>query len=111
MLNVLIAECEELELGYEVIGVVGSESEARELAAEDMASREAKLEGGGDPGICPYVYRMFVRGVNGYSCTLEIPATDCDGLGKREYCKCGAILTSYETDICRSCANPNPVAT
>ena len=110
MLNVLIAEAEELEFGYEVIGVVGSESEARELAEEDMASRERKLERDEDPGICPYVYKMFQRGVDGYSCILEIPATDCDGLGKREYCECGAILTSYETDICRSCANPNPVA-
>ena len=76
MLNVLIAECEELEFGYEVIGVVGSESEARELAAEDMASRERKLESDEDPGICPYVYRMFQREIDGYTCTLEIPATE-----------------------------------
>ena len=66
-LNILIAESEELEDGgYEVIGVVGDEAEARELAACDMASREKKLEAGDDPGICPYVYRMFQRGLGGY---------------------------------------------
>lgn len=77
MLNVLIAESEELELGgYEVIGVVGDEKEARELAAEDMAAREKKLEAGDDPGICPYAYKMFARTMEGYSCLLYIPATE-----------------------------------
>ena len=77
MLNVLIAEAEELELGgYEVIGVVGSEAEARELAAEDMARRERALESDKDPGICPYVYKMYERGMNGYVEVLELSAMD-----------------------------------
>ena len=77
MLNVLIAESEELELGgYEVIGVVGSESEAMELAAEDMARRERALGADEDPGICPHVYKMYERGMNGYVEVLELSAMD-----------------------------------
>lgn len=92
MLNVLIAEAEELEFGYEVIGVVASASEAREFAALDMARRECLLESGGDPGICPFVYKMFQRGLEGYSAVLEIsaltlnatsPSIDWDALGRK----------------------------
>ena len=77
MLNVLITECEEMDGPgcYEVIGVVGSEKEARELAAEDLHARLVKLEADDDPGICPYVYKMYQRGgVEGYGCVLEISA-------------------------------------
>ena len=75
-MNVLIAESEEIESGgYEVIGLVDSESEARELAAEDMAARLRKLERDEDPGVCPYVYKMYQRGMDGYSAIVEIPAS------------------------------------
>lgn len=100
MLNVLIAESEELELGgYEVIGVVGSAKEARELAAEDMRDREKKLEAGGDPGICPFVYKMFVCRLDGYSCKLEIQAVnavrDCRWCAKTA-CTCEAEFDEGE---------------
>lgn len=73
MLNVLIAEAEEMELGgYEVIGVVGSDSEARELAQSDMDGRVDKLMADADPGLCPFVYKVYSRGTDGYTSTLEI---------------------------------------
>lgn len=80
MLNVLIAETEEMEC-YEVIGVVGSESEARELAAADMRDRERKLEAdmesdGGNAPMPVYIYKMHRRGVEGYVPVLEILATE-----------------------------------
>lgn len=76
MLNVLIAESEELELGgYEVIGVCANESEARELAASDMRYRENALEAGDAP-MCPYVYKMHVRGVEDYSVMVEFNAAE-----------------------------------
>lgn len=75
MLNILIAEAEEAEFGYEVIGVVNGETEAREMAASDMADRERQLDAGDSP-MCPFVYRMFQRGVDGYIAVLDIPATE-----------------------------------
>ncbi len=76
MLNILIAEAEEPEFGYEVIAVVDSETEARELAASDLASRLKRIDRNEDPGICPYVYKMFQRGIEGYAPVLEILAAD-----------------------------------
>jgi hypothetical protein len=76
MLNVLIAESEELELGgYEVIGVCANESEARDMAASDMHDREKLLARGGSP-MCPYVYKMHVRGMYGYSVSVEFNAAE-----------------------------------
>ncbi len=76
MLNILIAEAEEPEFGYEVIAVVNGETEARELAASDLVSRLNRLDKNEDPGICPYVYRMFQRGIEGYAPVLEILAAE-----------------------------------
>jgi hypothetical protein len=76
MLNILIAEAEEVEFGYDVIGVVGSESEARELAASDMAERERKIENDEEAPLPVYIYKMYQRGTDGYACVLEIPASE-----------------------------------
>ena len=75
-LNVLIVEGEEPEMGYEVLGVVSSDEEAREFAANDLRFRQQKLEADQDPGICPYVYKMHHLGQQGYRVTFEIHATD-----------------------------------
>jgi hypothetical protein len=72
-LAMLLAEDEDGH--YEPVAVVSSISEAREIAASDMAGRMRKLEGDEEPGICPIRYRLWARGVNGdYRLAIEIPA-------------------------------------
>jgi len=72
---ILIAEDEEGH--HEPIGVVVSINEAREVAASDLRGRLKELERDGDPGLCPYEYKVWARGVEGKYLTLaRISATD-----------------------------------
>ena len=59
----LLAEDEEFHT--EPVAVVANINEAREIAASDMRRRMRELERGGDPGICPYTYKVWARGVDG----------------------------------------------
>ena len=63
-------------MGFEVIGVVRSVAEAWEFAQHDMRRRERLLEQDGDPGLCPWVYKIHTSGQDGYRVTHEILATD-----------------------------------
>ena len=70
-LAMLIAEDE--EGGHEPVAVVGTISEAREAAAEDFRSRMRRLEANEDTGICPALYRLWARGIDGtYRLATEI---------------------------------------
>jgi hypothetical protein len=60
---VLIAEDEERH--YEPVAVVVSIAEAREIAASDFRSRMRRLEREEDPGLCPYQYKVWARGIEG----------------------------------------------
>lgn len=62
-LAILVAETETGN-GYEPVGVVGTISEAREVATEDFAHRCTALDGGRDP-LCPYHYALWTRSSNG----------------------------------------------
>ncbi len=62
-LAVLIAEDEEGH--YEPVAVVVSIAEAREIAENDLRNRMCRLEREEDPGLCPYTYKLWARGVEG----------------------------------------------
>lgn len=72
-LAMLIAEAEDGQ--YEPVAVVANVGEAREVAASDLAGRMRRLERGGDPGLCPHVYKVWARGIDGdYLLACEIAA-------------------------------------
>jgi hypothetical protein len=53
---------------YIPICVVATISEAKETADADFRGRTRRLERGEDAGICPVVYRLWARGVDGGYC-------------------------------------------
>jgi hypothetical protein len=62
----LIAEDEE---GHsEPVAVVASINEAREIAEDDLHRRMGLLESDQDPGLCPYEYKVWARGLDGGYC-------------------------------------------
>jgi len=69
----LIAEDEEGQ--YEPVAVVASISEAREIAESDLRGRMRRLERGEDPGLCPYEYKVWANGIDGYyRIAAELPS-------------------------------------
>ena len=62
-LAMLIAEDEEGK--YEPIAVASTISEAKELAASDFRAWRRRLERGDDPGLYPYVYKLWAQGIEG----------------------------------------------
>jgi hypothetical protein len=70
-LAMLIAEDDEGK--HEPVAVVGTIAEARETAAEDLRSRMRSVEAGGHAGLCPTLYTLWARGINGaYRLACEI---------------------------------------
>ena len=59
----LIAEDEESH--YEPIAVAVNISEGKEIAQSDLRGRMRRLERGDEPGLCPYQYKLWARGVDG----------------------------------------------
>ena len=73
-LAMLIAEDEEGRI--EPVAVASTINEAKEIAESDLRSRMRRLDHGGDPGICPYTYRLWARGIDGdYIIAHEIDPT------------------------------------
>src|SRR5437899_777746 len=67
----LIAESEDGQ--HEPVAVVGSISEGREMAESDLHNRMRRLEREEDAGICPAVYKVWARGIDGtYRVACEI---------------------------------------
>jgi hypothetical protein len=62
-LAMLIAEDEDGQ--HEPVAVVGTINEAKEIAESDLRGRMRRLDRGDDPGICPYTYKLWARGVDG----------------------------------------------
>jgi hypothetical protein len=62
-LAMLIAEDE--EGNHEPVAVTNSINDAKDIAADDMCQRMRRLESGDDPGICPCVYKLWARGIDG----------------------------------------------
>jgi len=74
-LAMLIAESEDGQ--YEPVGVVASIVEAREIAESDLQGRMRRLERGGDPGMCPYAYKVWANGIDGdYRIAIELLASN-----------------------------------
>jgi hypothetical protein len=70
-LAMLIAEGEEGQ--HEPVAVVGTINEAREAAESDLRDRMRRLELGEDAGLCPALYRVWARGIDGsYRLAFEI---------------------------------------
>jgi len=69
----LIAEDEEGH--YEPIGSVININEGREIAQDDLRRRLRLLERDADPGLCPYCYKIWARGIDGVRVAAEILAT------------------------------------
>ena len=70
-LAMLIAEGEDGQ--REPVAVVGSINEAREAAASDLRGRMCRLELGEDAGLCPMLYKIWARGIDGtYLTACEI---------------------------------------
>ena len=70
-LAMLIAEDEEGH--HEPVGVASTINEAKEIAESDLRGRMSRLERGEDPGICPYTYKVWARGIDGdYRIAYEI---------------------------------------
>ncbi len=70
-LAMLIAEDEE---GHHwPVAVVSTINEAKEIAESDFRGRMRRLERGDDPGLCPYLYLIWARGIDGeYRVASEI---------------------------------------
>ncbi|MBZ5625663.1 MAG: hypothetical protein LAQ69_44275 [Acidobacteriia bacterium] len=67
----LIAESDDGQ--HEPVAVVGTISEAREVAISDLRDRMRRLELGEDAGLCPTLYRVWARGIDGsYRTACEI---------------------------------------
>jgi hypothetical protein len=80
-LAMLIAESEDGH--YEPVAVVGTLSEAREIARDDRAQRMRALERGGEP-LCPHAYKVWARGTDGeYQLAFEIADAVAVGRYKR----------------------------
>jgi hypothetical protein len=72
-LAMLIAEDEEGH--HEPVAVANSINEAKEIVESDLRDRMRRLEGGDDPGLCPYTYKLWARGIGGgYRVAYEIKA-------------------------------------
>jgi hypothetical protein len=70
-LAMLIAESADGQ--HEPVAVVGTISEAREATESDLRDRMRRLELGEDAGICPAIYRVWARGIDGtYRTACEI---------------------------------------
>ena len=70
-LAMLIAEDEDGH--HEPVAVVGTISEARDAAASDLRDRMRRLELGEDAGLCPTLYKVWARGIDGtYRTACEI---------------------------------------
>ena len=69
----LIAEDEEGH--HEPVAVASTINEAKEFAESDLRGRMRRLERGDDPGICPYTYKLWARGIEGdYRIAYEMDA-------------------------------------
>jgi hypothetical protein len=74
-LAMLIAEGDDGQ--HEPVAVVGTINEARETAQSDFCERMRRLELGADAGLCPAVYKLWARGVDGdYRLACEIVQAD-----------------------------------
>ena len=72
-LAMLIAEDEEGH--HEPVAVASTINEAKEIAQSDLRSRMRRLDRGADPGMCPYIYKLWARGIDGdYRIALELDA-------------------------------------
>ena len=56
---------EDEEGHYEPVNYASSLGEGFEMAREDLRNRQGKLEADKDPGLCPWEYKVWARGLEG----------------------------------------------
>jgi hypothetical protein len=59
----LIVEDEESH--YEPVNYASTLAEGFEMAKEDLRNRQRRLEADEDPGLCPWQYKVWARGLDG----------------------------------------------
>ncbi len=70
-LAILIVESEDGQ--HEPVAVVGTIGEAREAAESDLRGRMRRLERDEEAGLCPTLYKVWARGIDGtYRTVREI---------------------------------------
>ena len=56
---------EDEEGHYDPVNYASSLGEGFEMAKEDLHNRQRKLEADQDPGLCPWEYKVWARGLEG----------------------------------------------
>ena len=56
---------EDEEGNYEPVNYASSLAEGFEMAKEDLRNRQRTLEADQDPGLCPWEYKVWARGLEG----------------------------------------------
>jgi hypothetical protein len=70
-LAMLIAESDDGQ--HQPVAVVGTINEAREVAKSDLRDRMRRLDLGEEPGLCPTLFKLWARGIDGgYRTACEI---------------------------------------
>jgi len=65
-LGLAMLNAEDEEGHHEPVAVASTINEAKEIAESDFRRRQRRLERGEDPGLCPYVYKVWAQGIDGY---------------------------------------------
>jgi hypothetical protein len=63
---------EDEEGAYEPISFASTINEGLEIATDDLRRRHKALAGNEDPGLCPWQYKLWARGIHG---VLRVAAT------------------------------------
>jgi hypothetical protein len=72
-LAMVIAEDEDGH--YEPVAVAATIREAKEIAESDLRGRMLRIERGEEAGLCPIIYKLWARGIDGdYRLAQEIQA-------------------------------------
>jgi hypothetical protein len=64
-LGIAMLIVEDEEGHYEPINFASTLAEGFEMAKEDLRNRQEKLEADKDPGLCPWQYKVWARGLEG----------------------------------------------
>ena len=64
-LRIAMLIVEDEEGHYEPVDAASTINEGKELAQGDLRAREHRLENDEDPGLCPFEYKLWARGIDG----------------------------------------------
>jgi hypothetical protein len=64
-LGIAMLIVEDEEGHYEPLNAASTINEGKEMAQYDLRFRLKRLESDEDPGLCPYLYKLWARGLDG----------------------------------------------